>query len=125
MDFNKLLKSSLSEVGDFTKRNATKFAIVADLKKARDSCKTKEARVLIETLIAPLQKELSKECSAFDARMGKIWKQAKGEEVPPEMQKKLDGVLQKATKDIAGKSGEKVKHNSDPSHTRWIEVSSL
>ena len=78
IDFNKLLKSSAGEVGSFAKKNAAKFGVIGDLQKARDGCKTKEARAMIEGLILPLQKELKKECAGFEARMSKIWEAGQG-----------------------------------------------
>ena len=42
--------------------------------------------------------------------------------MPPETQKKLDGVMQKASREISAKSGKKTRHNSDPGHASWIVV---
>ena len=125
MDFNTLLKPSISEVNAFVKRNAQNVAIVGDLRAARDVCKTKEARAKIEALILPMQKQLQKECAAFDAKMSSIWKKTKGEKIPDDVQKKLNGALESGTKTMKSKNGPEVKHNSDTGHNRWIDVQSF
>lgn len=122
MDLTALLKPSLSEVAAFTKRNAQNMAIVGDLRAARDGCQTKEARAMIEALIVPMQKQLQKECAAFDAKMSAIWKKAKGEKVPDDVQKKLDRALEGSTKSMKSKNGPAVKYNSDTGHQKWIDV---
>lgn len=125
MDFNGILKTSATETAAFAKRNATRFATVADLVAARDGCKTKEARAMIEGLLVPLQKELQKECAAFDAKMSALWKKAKGETVPDDVQKKLDDQLKTTAKTMESGSGKKVQYNSDTGHKQWINLMSL
>lgn len=122
MDFDKMLRSSTKEMTLFVKRNTAKFAVIGDLTKARDGCTTKEGRALIQDIILPLQKELRKECDAFDARMSSIWKPAKGEDVPKNTQKKLDSALKKETSTLRSKSGTNVAPNGNTSHSKWIEV---
>jgi hypothetical protein len=105
MEFDNLIKSSGKEVVNFSKKNGETFATLSDLKAARDSCKTKGARVLIETLIAPLQKSIQRECANFDAKMSAIWKPAKGQDASAEVKKKLDGHkkdIEKSFRTISG-----------------------
>ena len=125
MDFNTLLKPSINEVNTFVKRNALNVAIVSDLRAARDVCKTKEARAKIEALILPMQKQLQKECAAFDAKMSSIWKKAKGEKIPDDIQKKLDGALESGAKTMKSKNGPEVKHNGSIGHKQWIDIQSF
>jgi len=125
MDFNSILKTSATETAAFAKRNAQRFAIVGDLVTARDGCKSKEARAMIDGLIVPLQKELQKECAAFDAKMSALWKKTKGEKVPNDIQKKLDDQLKNTAKSIESGSGKKVDYNSDTGHKQWINLQSF
>jgi hypothetical protein len=122
MDFTAMIKSSAKEANDFAKRNAATFILVGDLQTARDACKTNEARNMIEGLFVPLQKQLQKQSTAFDAKMTRIWKPAKGEKLPKDTQKELDNALKKSSDAIKSKSGKEVKHNTDPAHTKWIDV---
>lgn len=122
MDLNTLVKSSAAEMADFAKRNAMPMAILADLRRARDSCKSREAQGMIEGLILPLQKELQKETVAFDAKMNAIWKKAKGEKLPDDVKKKLDEAMKSGAKQIKSKSGQDVTHDSNPDHKSWIEL---
>ncbi len=122
MDFTGLLKSSISKINGFAKRNASSMAIIGDLQTARDGCKTKEARAMIEGLILPMQKQLQKECAAFDAKMSSIWGKTKGEKIPDDVQKKLDGAMNSGVKSMESKNSPKVKPNSSPSHKKWIEL---
>ena len=122
MNFNELIKSSSKESANFAKKNAMKFGVIGDLQTARDGCKSKEAKAMIETLIVPLQKELQKECAAFDKRMSGIWKKAKGEKVPKETQKELDNVLKKSADTIKSQSGKKMGFNSEASSMGWTQV---
>ena len=108
MNINELIKSSGKETVNFTKKNAMKYGIIGDLQAARDVCKTKEARTMIETMIVPLQKELQKEVAAFDKKMEGIWKKAKGEKIPKETQKELDVMFKKSEDQIKSKGGGKV-----------------
>ncbi|WP_299722817.1 hypothetical protein [uncultured Tateyamaria sp.] len=124
LNIGNLIKASGKESANFAKKNAMKFAIVGDLQTARDGCKTKEAKALVNTLIGPLQKELQKEAAAYDKRMSGIWKQAKGEEIPKDAQKELDNALKKSADAIKSKSGKDVKPNSDPGHSKWIDIMS-
>lgn len=125
MDFTGLLKSSTNEITGFAKRNAANMAIIGDLQAARDTCKTKEARAIIEGHIVPMQKQLQKQCAAFDAKMSSIWKGAKGEKIPADVQKKLNGALEGGVKSMKSKTGPEIKHNSDANHKNWINVLSF
>jgi 5-methylthioribose kinase len=125
MDFSKLIKSSATEANSFAKKNAMKFGIINDLQTARDGCKTKEARAMIEGLIVPMQKDLRKECATFDAKMSGIWKKAKGEKVPDDTQKELDNILKNSAKTIKSKSGSDIRHNSDTDHKQWVDLMSV
>ena len=109
LSLNELIKSSGKETANFTKKNVMKYAIIGDLFAARDVCKSKEARTMIEGQIVPLQKELQKEVAAFDKKMADIWKKAKGEKIPKETQKELDTILKKSEGQIKSKSGSKYK----------------
>lgn len=122
MDFTKLVKSSATEMASFAKQNAMNLAIVNDLRKARDGCKSKEAALMIQGLITPLEKQLEKARAAFDNRMNAIWKDAKGEKVPDDVQKDLDKVLKDGAQTLKSKSGQDVKPNSNPTHKYWIEL---
>lgn len=117
-----LLKSSVNEITAFSKRNTLRLAMIVDLKDAAKACRTKEARGLIEGLLAPLQKELQKEAAAFDSKMSSIWSKAKGEKLPPDIQKKLDDALKNTTKDMQSKSGQDIKYNSSHVHKKWIDI---
>lgn len=125
MNFSELIKASGKESLAFAKNNAVKVAVLSDLQTARDGCKSKEAKALIETLIVPRRKELQKEAAAYDKKMSDIWKKAKGEKIPKETQKELDTVLKKSADVIKSKSGKAVKPNSDTSHSKWIDVISI
>ena len=107
LNLNDLIKSSTKESVNFTKKNALKYGIIGDLQAARDVCKTKEARTMIEALIAPLQKDLQKEVAAFEKKMAGIWKKAIGEKIPTESQKEFDTVSKKSAEQIKSKSGMK------------------
>ncbi len=125
MEFDNLIKLSGKEVINFTKRNAERFAIVADLIAARDNCNTKGARALIQTLIAPMQKDVQRECANFDAKMSAIWKKAKGETVPKETQKKLDGLFKSGEKSFKSKSGQDIRYNGKYMELQWIGITSF
>jgi len=112
MNFNELIKSTSKESAAFAKKNTMKYGVIGDLQAARDVCQSKEARGMIEALIAPLQKELQKEVATFEKKMAGIWKTAKGEKVPKETQKELDAVLKKSADQIKSKSGSKYKLDS-------------
>ena len=109
LNLDVLIKSSGKEAANFTKKNVMKYAIIGDLFAARDVCKSKEARTMIEGQIVPLQKELQKEVAAFDKKMAGIWKKAKGEKIPKETQEELDAILKKSEGQIKSKSG--LKYN--------------
>ena len=111
LNLNELIKSSSKESVNFTKKNVMKYGIIGDLHAARDACKTKEARTMIEALIVPLQKDLQKEVAAFEKKMAGIWKKAKGEKIPKETQKELDTVLKKSADQIKSKNGLKPSFN--------------
>jgi hypothetical protein len=120
MDFTKLVKSSASEMASFAKQNAMNLAILNDLRTARDGCKAREAALMIQGLITPLEKQLEKARASFDNRMNAIWKDAKGEKVPDDVQKELDKVLKDGAQTLKSKSGQDVKPNSDPKQKLWI-----
>ena len=125
MSFDKMLKSSMTEIAAFSKKNAKKYSILRDLHVARLACKTKEARTLIDTILIPFQGDLQKERLLFDAKMSKIWKGTKPKEIPNDAQKNLDDALKKAAKSIESDGGPKTKYNSNPSHKNWIQIESF
>ncbi|MEO9573177.1 MAG: hypothetical protein ABJ263_11870 [Tateyamaria sp.] len=109
LNYKDLIKSSAQEAASFAKKNAPKYNVATDLLAAKNLCKTKEARAMIEARMSPLQKELQKERAAFEKRLSGIWKAAKGEKVPKETQKELDGFLKKSADGIRAKSGSRYK----------------
>lgn len=107
--FDAFLKAAGTELGAFIKRMQPKFAALADLELAANGCKSKEARAMIEGLIAPLEKELQKECSACSARIVAAWRKAKGQEPPPDVQKKITDLYKKSAKAMESSGVPKVK----------------
>jgi hypothetical protein len=112
MEFDNLIKLSGSEVTKFIKRNAESFAVVSDLMSARDNCDTKGARDQIQTLIAPMMKDVQRECASFDTKMAAIWKRAKGEVIPAGTQKKLDSLIKNGEKSLKSKNSHYIKFGS-------------
>ena len=125
MIFNDILKTATTEVSAFAKRNGPRFAVLSDLKSAMDRCKTREARAMIESMYLPLESELQKECDALNARIGAVWKKAKGEKPPADVEKKLDQLYQKNVKSLQGTGKVKAQVSKGASHSKWAQILSI
>ncbi|MEP3710422.1 hypothetical protein [Tateyamaria sp.] len=122
MDFTEMIKQSGKETAAFAKRNSNRYAVISDLRAARDQCKTAAAAAIIGDLLFPLDKELRRETDAYDKKMSGIWKAAKGEKVPKDAQKKLDDLMKKSADSMKSKTGDKPKINTKPGDFKWMEI---
>ena len=120
MDYEKILKKTTAEISAFSKKNSKNFQVLGDLLVARDGCSTPDAKIMINSLIFPLEKTIAKEIKTFNDKMNKLWKVKKGESVPSDTQKKLDTTLKKGADKLGRDTKGKFKHNSDLGHKDWI-----
>lgn len=115
-----LIKQSGKETAAFAKKNSKSYAVICDLRAARDQCKTSEAAGMITALLTPLDKTLRKETDTYNKKMSGIWKASKGEKLSKEDQKKLDDILKKSTDSMKSKDGKKPGFNSRHFEMIWI-----
>ncbi|MEW9918589.1 hypothetical protein AB2B41_03170 [Marimonas sp. MJW-29] len=107
--FLDLLKTTGAELVKLNKRTSAKMALLGDLNTARATCKTKEAKAMIGELMLPIDKDVRKDVDAFNSKVAAAWKKAKGETPPPDVEKKIQGVLNNGAKSMQSKGGPRLE----------------